>query len=209
MKLKTKQVQVLSYKTRQVSASKYIVLLSLLTALGVLGRVMFQWMPSVEPIVPLAVAVSFFGGKKEGAFLGVSGFFISNFFVWGFQGPWTLFQCIGAGGAGFIGGLMSKVSNKRSMFFTSLVLGTIFYEVVVNLGSFVYFPWALIATVPYLMSSLPFGVVHIVSSIGFGSMFYAFRDKLRCIWKEEVLVARVGNNTGNSNDFRNKAEPTW
>lgn len=195
MLLKTKPLQIVSYQTKQISKLKSILLLLTITSLGVLGRVAFQWIPSVEPIIPLTIALAFYHDWKKGAVCGTIGFFISNFFVWGFQGPWTIFQCLGAVAAALAGGLTSKISKRKSLFFTSLILGAISYEIIINLGSFIFFPWALLIGLPYLLAAIPFGFIHIVSTIGFGSIFYAFHDKLQDIWREEVLTVWYSDNS--------------
>lgn len=208
MVLKTRllqgQVQEVIYKTKEISKSKMLLILSSLIGLGVLGRVVFQWVPSVEPIVPLAVGLAFFHDWKKASVLGVSAFFVSNFFVWGFQGPWTVFQCLGAGVAALFGGLFSKISKGEKSFFLSLVVGTIFYEIIVNIGSFVFFPWALLIGIPYILAALPFGAIHIASSIGFGSIVYAFRDNLQNVWTEEVFSVRYSTDSDSNSDSQYK-----
>lgn len=200
MNLNTKtlqeQKQEIVYKTKQVSKTRTFLLLVSLTSLGIVGRVAFQTIPSVEPILPLAVALSFFHDWKKGMVSGTSAFFLSNFFVWGFQGPWTFFQCLGIGIASIFAGYLSKISKRKSLFFFSLIIGTVFYEVAVNFGSFLFFPWALTLGLPYLLASIPFGAIHLTSSLGFGSIAYAFKDKIQDIWEEdEVLSVWYSNNS--------------
>ncbi|MFH1294629.1 MAG: hypothetical protein ABIH90_01655, partial [Candidatus Aenigmatarchaeota archaeon] len=84
-------------RLKQGVALSSILKLAALTSLGVMGRVALQWIPSVEPIVPLAIVVSFFLGYKYGVSSGMGAFYASNFLVWGGQGPWTIFQVVGTG----------------------------------------------------------------------------------------------------------------
>jgi len=201
-KLKESEKVSLSYESKEISITQQILLISALTALGVFGRAVFQWIPSVEPILPMAVALSFFKDWKRGSLVGVSSFFASNFFVWGWQGPWTIFQCLGVYLACLFSGYLSKLSTKKYFFFGSLVLGTIIYEISVNLGSVLFFPWSIGVLPLFLMASLPFGLIHIISSIGFGSIAYAFKGKIRDVWEKEVLNIRYFVNTGvNSNSI--------
>ena len=195
-----------SYDTKQISLFKYVLLIAGFSAVGILGRSAFQWIPSVEPILPMAISLSFLKDWRKGSLVGVSSFFASNFFVWGFQGPWTIFQCAGVYVACIFSDYVSKISNKRSLFFSSLVLGTLIYELFVNVGSFLFFPWAVSIGIVYLVAAVPFGLIHIASSIGFGSIAYAFREKIRHVWEEEVLsVGAFDNSTFiNSSKYKNK-----
>ncbi|MFB6204760.1 MAG: hypothetical protein ABEJ75_03885 [Candidatus Nanohaloarchaea archaeon] len=147
-----------------------------LTATGIAGRVLLQHSPSVEPIVAIAVGIGFIHDWRHGASSGASGFFLSNFLVWGGQGPWTVFQVIGAGAAGATGGLFSRFSSSRTMFFASLVAATVLYEFSVNLGSLVYGMGAL--NPAFLAAAVPFGLIHLTSSISFGAMIYGFKERI-------------------------------
>jgi hypothetical protein len=144
----------------------------LLTA-AVAGRVAMQWIPSVEPIIPFAVLAGLLFGAKEGFTLGGAAYIISNFFVWGLQGPWTIFQAIGAASAGLLAGVWGKMRkpNWKDIVFLS-VIGTVLFECVMNVsgslmgigffGAFGFF------TIPmYFLTSLPFSIVHIGSNMIF------------------------------------------
>ncbi|MFB6208115.1 MAG: hypothetical protein ABEJ69_02090 [Candidatus Nanohaloarchaea archaeon] len=155
--------------------TKRLLATAVLTGTGIAGRVLLQHSPSVEPIVPLAVGIGFYHNWRHGASSGASGFFLSNFLVWGAQGPWTVFQVLGAGAAGATGGLFSRFSSSRTMFFASLVAATVMYELSVNLGSLVYGMGAL--NPAFLLAAVPFGMIHLTSSISFGAMIYGFKEQ--------------------------------
>ncbi|MFB6292497.1 MAG: hypothetical protein ABEI58_03825 [Candidatus Nanohaloarchaea archaeon] len=154
---------------------------AVLTAAGIAGRVALQHIPSVETVLPMAVAAGFFYGSRYGFASGAAGFFATNFLVWGGQGPWTVFQVLGAGAAGASGGLMGVLSERPEAFFASLVAGTLIFETAVNLGSLAYTPWAAASPLTYLAAALPFAGIHIASSIGFGSIIYGIDGKLESI----------------------------
>ncbi len=151
---------------------------AVLTAAGIAGRVALQHIPSVETVLPMAVAAGFFYGSRYGFASGASGFFVTNFLVWGGQGPWTVFQVLGAGLAGASGGVLGRISSRPEAFFLSLVSGTVMFEAVVNFSASVYTQWALASPLTYLAASLPFVGIHIASSIGFGSIIYGIDGKL-------------------------------
>ena len=204
-KLSQKRLQALLLREKlKLSTKRRALLFSIFFTGGVLGRIALQTIPSVEPLTPLAIFLGFMGFGIDGLSLGALGFATSNFFVFGGQGPWSIFQAIGAGIASLIGYLFGKL--KRNYF--SLILAT-------GLGIFIY---ELIVTVPmgflvsplipfwiYLITSLPFSFIHLVSSIGFTTSFYEFEKRIKnwVIYVErQVLGIRINNLAGIGLDNR-------
>lgn len=149
--------------------------------LGIAGRAALQGIPSVETVTPLAIASGYYLGWRKGLYVGAAGFFISNFLVWGGQGPWTVFQILAAASAGIIGAGFSGIGKSRYSFFSSILAGTLAYETVINLGSVVYTPWAIGSPLPYFSAAVPFALIHLTSSVGFGGVLYGFDDSLERI----------------------------
>jgi hypothetical protein len=159
------------------SVLKSLAVISALTASGITGRVALQHFPSVEPVVPVAIAVGFYFNQSSGFASGFTGYAVTNFLVWGGHGPWSLFQCVGAGLAGSTGGYMAQLSESRLSFFGSMIAGTLAYEAVVNAGSLFFMP--LSGSPLFLLGALPFVGIHLASSIGFGSILYGIRTDIR------------------------------
>ncbi|MDO8624599.1 MAG: hypothetical protein Q7R47_00840, partial [Candidatus Diapherotrites archaeon] len=104
--------------------------------------------------------------------LGSGAYVASNFFVWGLQGPWTVFQAVGAGVAGVAAGFFGKTKKPSEMdLIWVTVAGTLFFEVVMNsygaLFSMGLFGLGLLTIPLYFLTSLPFSLVHIVSNAAF------------------------------------------
>ena len=180
----------LSAQRTKYSLKRKLLLMMALTSLGILGRAVFQFIPSVEPLTPLTILTGFLLGPISGFISGVTGFYLSNFLVWGFQGPWTIFQCLGAGLAGLIGGLIGKLGKKsRTKFLISTFIGIIVYEIIVtvSMGVMFSFPFLLF----YIITSIPFCLIHLSSSLGFSLSFYEFKEqikKLRGGWIEKEIL---------------------
>ncbi len=180
----------LSAQRTKYSLKRKLLLMSALTTLGIFGRAAFQFIPSVEPLTPLTILTGFLLGPISGFISGVTGFYLSNFLVWGFQGPWTIFQCLGAGLAGFIGGLIGKLGKKsRTKFLISTFIGIIVYEIIVtvSMGMMFSLPFLLF----YIITSIPFSLIHLSSSLGFSLSFYEFKEqikKLRGGWIEKEIL---------------------
>lgn len=150
---------------------------AVLTAAGVAGRVALQHIPSVQPLIAVAAATGFYFGTREGMIAGGTGFYISNFLVYGGQGPWTVFQVVGAAAAGASGGFFGKVSEVKYAFFSSALVGVIAYELVVNIGSLGFASFTGIG-LSYLASAAPFTLTHVASTLGFGLILYGSKERI-------------------------------
>lgn len=176
---------------------------------AVAGRVLFQFIPSVETITPFAILAGFELGPIVGFIMGASAFYMSNYLVWGGQGPWTLFQALAAGCAGVVAGLFGKMGKGLKTLVISLFAGIAVYEIIVNVGgSLIFLPAVgfaqyLSTALPlYFVTSLPFSIVHLISTLGFGLAMYGFKDKIpkiggKIVEKISVVFSR-GNSSGSS-----------
>lgn len=169
----SKELQSRWSKVKQKTELRQLTLFVGLLTAATLGRVALQYVPSVEPIIPLAIVAGFWLGAKEGFSVGAGAYVASNFLVWGLQGPWTLFQAVGAAVPGALAGIFGKTtkpSPKNLVLFS--ILGTVFFEIVMNIsgavmGIGVLGPLGLFSIPLYFLTSLPFSLIHIFSNAGF------------------------------------------
>lgn len=148
-----------------------------LTGAGIGGRVMLQHIPSVEPLIAVAVAIGFYNGARHGIAAGATGYYLSNFLVFGGQGPWSLFQLIGGAGAGLIGALAGRHMNNRMAYLGALLGGVLAFELAVNMWTLV--PSSLIGGgVTTVLAAAPFILAHGISTIGFGAILYGTRTRI-------------------------------
>ena len=93
-------------------------MLSVLTAVASVGRVIFTPIPSVQPASFIIIMTGILFGGRAGLIVGGLSALLSNIFLG--QGPWTIGQMIlwGAMGltAGLIGSLLKKSIVYRMMF---------------------------------------------------------------------------------------------
>lgn len=163
-------------------SSKTLTATAALTVSGIIGRVLLQHYPSIETVLPVAIAVGFYAGRKQGLVSGLTGFYVTNFLVYGSQGPWTFYQMAGAGLAAVTASYMSKSNSGKKMYFGSLVLGTAVFEAVINLGSVFFSGVGLFSIPAYLLTAVPFALTHLVSTVGFGVTIYGFNRTLRSVY---------------------------
>ncbi len=126
-------------------------------------RVPMQAVPSAEPITFFAILAGWLFGKRKGFITGAGALYASNFLVFGGQGVWSLFQAIGFGIAGWLGGFLGKKARIWHLLLIS-ALATFIFEVVVNIGSVFMFPFGFFTL---FLTALPFGAVHLGSNLVF------------------------------------------
>ncbi len=165
-------------KGKAKSELKDLALFLGLLGASIVGRVALKYvpsgLPSVEPILPLAVLAGLLFGVKEGVAFGGSAYLISNFFVPGLQGPWTIFQALGGALAGLFGGLRKGLGKPSGRDLVALtVFSTLAFELVMNvsgglmgIGLFLGL-WSLPL---YFLASLPFSAVHVLTNAGFAAL---------------------------------------
>lgn len=203
---KQKTVQVLISKVTQKldvrQNLRSLLILSLLTGAAIAGRAALQYVPSVETVTPFAIFSGFILGPVYGFTTGASSFYLSNFLVWGGQGPWTIFQCLGAGAAGFLAGIIGKKWKNFKLYMLATALGIIAYELIITIPMGIM--WTGLVGLPwYLITSLPFSAVHLVSSLGLCAALWGARSKLpklgaKIVEKTKFLFSKVDNSNDTS-----------
>lgn len=146
--------------------SEYDVLI--LLAVAVFGRVLLKVtpltnIPSVEPIIPIAVFAALNYGTSAGILIGLLGYPLSNAFLPEDSiGLWTFWQAVGGAVAGGVAGFAKKNDANALLWYS--VLGTVLFELAVNLPDQELLVW-------------PFSFVHIASNAVFALLLSAFLRK--------------------------------
>lgn len=164
-------------KTTETNLITEAAMITSLIGGGVVGRAAFQHLPNVEPLIALTVLSGFYLGSKKGLLIGSTSYYLSNFIIWGGQGPWTVFQVIGAGLAGAIGGITGKKLKGKTNYILSCLIGATAFQIVVNIGSLTYSSFTGLGIL-YLVSAIPFTLTHIASTIAFGLILYGTKEKI-------------------------------
>ena len=174
-KKKSKQQEKLGLKQEQKVAlhalQKQLQILKLkewLLLFGFIGgaallRVPMQAVPSAELLTFFAILAGWLFGRNKGFLAGASSLWLSNFFIFGGQGPWSIFQALGFGVAGWLGGSLRKKASYFEVMIVVLI-GTLAFEVIMNsltpfiIGTPIFIAFAL---------ALPFTIIHLVSNLIF------------------------------------------
>jgi energy-coupling factor transport system substrate-specific component len=164
-KLNAKQKIIQHTLQKQLSMLKLqeVLILSSFVIGGVLGRTLMQPLPSVEPITFFAVLAGALFGKKKGAFIGGLTWFLSNFFMFGGQGPWSALHVLAGLVAGYLGGFLEKKAGYIKTIIV-FVIATLFFEVTMNISSGFFFGFGILLS---FLTAIPFMLVHLFSNVVF------------------------------------------
>lgn len=94
-----------SFEGRRPQARELAVL-AVLTALAVVSRAVFAWVPHFKPMAGIVMIAGMAAGPQAGFLVGALSALTSNF-LFG-QGPWTPWQMLAFGAAGLIGGALTR-----------------------------------------------------------------------------------------------------
>jgi len=191
LRKKQRQLLLLIQTQSQQQLGRSIALYIALLILAVGGRAALQGIPSVEPMSAISLIVGMLFGSRVGFMFGAKAMFLSNFVVFGGQGPWTIFQALGMGIGGFLGGFLKdrKVTFVRVASVT--LLATVIYEVIVNLGWFALFPFSYSLLALSFVTAIPFSLMHIASNLSFSALIPKSAKRLEDLISLDKYVGRI------------------
>lgn len=148
--------------------TKHLVIIAVMVALSVLGRIVFTPMPAFKPITAMVVITAMCFGREAGFMTGALSAVISNFSFG--QGPWTPFQMFSWGMIGLIAGLISEpLKRSRVVLVIYALISGIMYSCLMDVWSVL---WAdgyfnVSRYLSLLLTSLPFTAIYAVSNVIF------------------------------------------
>ncbi len=156
------------------SSMLLIVLIAVLAAIAIVGRVAFFMVPFVKPMSAVIIIAGMYLGSEEGFLVGALAAVGSNV-IYG-QGPWTPFQMFSWGLIGFIAGIpfISKKCQKNKIYLVLLgIISGILFSVIMDSWSvlnFQSFSWTRYLAM--LARSLPMTVTYMISNAIFLLVLY-------------------------------------
>ncbi len=155
---------------RKENKLKELVILSVICAIGVMGRIIFAPFSQFKPVCAFVIIAGSCFGAGGGFLSGAIIAFISNMYF--SHGPWTPWQMLTFGIIGFISGLIFKRINIKSNFAVSLYgffATVIIYGGIMNPASILLYEKNVtleMLLVSY-MPGLPMDIVHGISTFFF------------------------------------------
>lgn len=145
-----------------------IVLISSMSAIAVLGRIVFFFVPQIKATSAIIIVSAATLGSEVGFLIGVVSAFVSNFFFG--QGSYTIWQMFAFGMVGFLSGIIFKsarIKNNRILVcIIGFILTFLVYGGIVNFHSLVLYTSKInfeSFKAVYLLS-LPFDFIHALST---------------------------------------------
>ncbi|MBQ6420187.1 MAG: ECF transporter S component [Clostridia bacterium] len=99
-----------SFERQEHNATK-LMLIAMMTAFSVGGRVLFSVIPAFKPVTAVVILTALYFGPEAGCLTGALSALLSNFYFG--QGPWTAFQMAAWGLIGFLAGLLAAPLKKH------------------------------------------------------------------------------------------------
>ena len=134
-------------KNTPIFSIRKITLIALLSTLAYIGRLLFAWIPNVQPVTVILLIITLEMGLVEGILTASLSMILSNIFLG--MGPWTLYQ----------------IASFAIVILVFSCLTGYLYGFVISIFS-VYF-YHIPKFWVYYLQGLPFDTLHALGNIGF------------------------------------------
>lgn len=158
---------------RRTTDVKKIIFITVLTALSILGRFIFAFLPGFKPVTAIVIITGIYFGAEGGFYCGALTALVTNFYFG--QGSYTPFQMFTWGIIGVIAGIFGGLFRKNRVllyvyaFFAGIIFSLLMdiYTVIWTFGSF-----NLTMYLTMLAASFVFTIEYAVSNIIFLVIFH-------------------------------------
>lgn len=160
---------------RRRPAARELVVLAVLCALGVAGRIVFFMLPQCKPALALVVLTGAALGGEAGFLVGAVTMLVSNLYF--SQGPWTPWQMLAMGLCGFLAGLLFRTLHLPRTRWTLSLFGAL--SALLVYGPLLNASTALLATgtlswagfLAYCASGFSMDAIHAAATFAFLFLF--------------------------------------
>lgn len=159
----------LSFESKKPSVRE-LVIISVICALAIAGRIIFSAIPQFKPIVALIIISGICLGGEKGFLIGALSALVSNMYFG--QGSWTPWQMLSLGAMGLISGLIFNSGllkqNKLAICIFGGIATVLIYGGISNAQYLLFIPTINTSTIisTYVMG-LPFDLIHAASTVFF------------------------------------------
>ncbi|MBQ9899311.1 MAG: ECF transporter S component [Ruminococcus sp.] len=161
---------------RQKTGSRRLVIVSVMTALAVVGR----FIPVLKPVAAVTIMTAIYLGGESGFLVGAMTALISNFYFG--QGPWTPFQMLAWGLIGLFAGLLADpLRRNRVLLLVYGVVSGIFYSMTMDIWTVMWYGGGFDPQLykSAIIAAIPHTTAYVVSNVVFlALMADPFGEKL-------------------------------
>lgn len=151
------------------SGAREIVVIAVMTAFSVIGRLIFSPIPGFKPVTAITIIAGIALGAESGFMVGSLTAIVSNIFFG--QGPWTPFQMFVWGILGFLSGLIFYKKQTSNRFILAVIglVGGIAYSMLMDIWTTLSMEgtFNISRYLFYISSSFPFMAIYAVSNVVF------------------------------------------
>ena len=153
---------------RGLERTKRMMLIAMISTVAYVGRMMFSFIPDVQPTTTIIILVTIYIGTFDGLMVSIVSMFMSNLYLG--IGPWTIAQIVAFSA---IVAMFHIIKNSRLSlkyypavaFFSGLL-----YGFVISLVQAPFFGWPIFF--PYWISGISFDVYHAIGNYVFFIILY-------------------------------------
>lgn len=150
------------------ASSKKIMTVSVMTAISVVGRMLFAPLPGFKPVTAIVVIAAMYFGRETGFLTGALSAVISNFYFG--QGPWTPLQMLTWGIIGYLAGILASPLKQSKLFLTVYaVFSGILFSMIMDIWTVVWWDNTITLSryIAAVISSSGFTAIYAVSNVVF------------------------------------------
>ncbi len=148
--------------------------MALLAALATVGRIMFNFLPNIQPVTSLIIICGIWLGPVAGIILAILSTMTTNLVLG--AGLWTFPQIFCWGLIGVLSGLIGKTFKTVPVWFVAIFSGIMGY--VYGLGMALTYGSMMGHFWPYLLGSLSFDTYHAIGNVVFMIVLYPVLSRL-------------------------------
>lgn len=155
------------YEKKKTSVHR-LVLMAVMTAMSVAGRIVFAPFPGFKPVTAVIVLAGMYLGSEAGFFCGALTALVSNFYFG--QGPWTPFQMLVWGLIGILAGAFSApLKRDRLILMIYGVAAGVLFSLIMDIYTTVWTvgAWSWSFYFIAIGSAAPYTVIYAVSNVVF------------------------------------------
>lgn len=163
-------------KTTSLFSTREIAVLALSTAAAVVGRLMFQFIPNIQPMTDIFILLTIYQGLRASLIVSTLSVIITSLYLG--TGLWTISQLLSF----TILMILAYYLSKISIFKQSLILQIIFaffagflYGLIISVFESKFY--GIQSFLPYYLAGVSFDAMHAVGNASFYLLLYPFFSK--------------------------------
>lgn len=159
-------------------------LIAMLSSLSFVGRMMFTFLPNVQPTTVIILIVTMYLGTYDGWLVAITSILISNLYLG--MGVWTLAQITSFSVLILIVHICKKINLNIGCYPIVALLMGFTYGFIISLVQAPFFGWA--SFFPYWISGLPYDLNHAVGNYLFFIILHPPLSRILKNQKKKMLI---------------------